>query len=267
MTLGSWPRVVALAATLAFVSDHRANVTHALEWHHAARGLEWAESRAHDMQLIVVRIDPSRYRFSLAAAISPGGTTPLWTVDHAPSTAVLALNAGQFTGAAPWGWIVHAGIEARPPGVGPLSTAVIVGRDGRVRLVQAESLAAVRDSGIAEEAIQSYPTLLHDDGDLPAALTASSSPIDLAHRDGRLAIGLKRDGAVVIALTRYDFVLPGAMGPTIPEMAEIMRSLGCTRAVALDGGLSSQLLLRDTAATHLWRGWRAVPIGLLATAR
>src|SRR5581483_7262276 len=132
----TWRRIVALSATLAFVSDHRTKATRPLEWHHAARGLEWAVSRAHDMQLIVVRIDPSHYRFSLAAAISPGGTTPLWTVDHAPSTAALALNAGQFTGAAPWGWIVHEGIEARPPGVGPLSTAVIFGRDGRVRLVE-----------------------------------------------------------------------------------------------------------------------------------
>ena len=54
----------------------------------------------------------------------------------------------------------------------------------------------------------------------------------------------------------------------IPEMADIMRSLGCVRAVALDGGLSSQLLVRDTlGASHAWRGWRPVPIGLFAMRR
>lgn len=268
MTLGSWRRVAALTTTLAFASDHHSRAARALAWHRAAPGLEYAESRAHDMGLIVVRIDPSRYQFRLAAGVSPGGTTPEWTIDRAPLTAALALNAGQFTGAAPWGWIVHEGLEARPPGVGPLSTAIVFGHDGWVRLVEAESLGVVRDSGIAEEAIQSYPTLLRGNAELPAALTDATSPIDLAHRDGRLALGLAADGRVIIALTRYDFVVPGAMGPTVREMAEIMRSLGCVRAVALDGGLSSQMLVRGAdGGTHMWHGWRAVPIGLVATQR
>jgi exopolysaccharide biosynthesis protein len=268
VTLGPWRRLAALAATLAFASDHHASATRALEWRRAAPGLEWAESRTYDTRLVVVRIDPTRYRFHLAAGVSPGGTTPEWTVDRAPVAAALALNAGQFTGAAPWGWIVHEGIETRPPGIGPLSTAIIFTHEGRVRLVEAESLSAIRDSGIAEEAVQSYPTLLHGNAELPAALTEASSPIDLAHRDGRLALGVTAAGRVVIALTRYDLIVPGAMGPTVPEMAEIMRSLGCVRAVSLDGGLSSQMLIRDTNGTALtWRGWRAVPIGLFAMER
>jgi exopolysaccharide biosynthesis protein len=35
------------------------------------------------------------------------------------------------------------------------------------------------------------------------------------------------------------------LGPTTPEMAAIMGALGACDAVMLDGGISSQLLLRD----------------------
>ena len=47
-----------------------------------------------------------------------------WTVDEAPGTAVVALNAGQFTGASSWGWVVTQGRELRPPGRGPLAVAM-----------------------------------------------------------------------------------------------------------------------------------------------
>jgi hypothetical protein len=51
-------------------------------------------------------------------------------------------------------------------------------------------------------------------------------------------------------------------------MAAVMGALGCRRAVALDGGVSAQLLIKDEAGErHLWRGVRRVPLGLVATAR
>jgi hypothetical protein len=47
-------------------------------------------------------------------------------------------------------------------------------------------------------------------------------------------------------------------------MAMLMRRLGCRRAVALDGGISAQLMVREGRRARLWRGWRAVPFGLVA---
>ena len=44
-----------------------------------------------------------------------------------------------------------------------------------------------------------------------------------------------------------------------------MRALGAESAVALDGGISAQLMLRDALGeAHRWDGLRAVPLGLSA---
>ncbi|HEU5153363.1 MAG TPA: phosphodiester glycosidase family protein [Gemmatimonadales bacterium] len=52
---------------------------------------------------------------------------------------------------------------------------------------------------------------------------------------------------------------------TIPETGLLMRSLGAVSAVALDGGISAQLLLRDTGGlTHQWPGLRSVPLAVSA---
>jgi phosphodiester glycosidase len=54
-------------------------------------------------------------------------------------------------------------------------------------------------------------------------------------------------------------------GLTTPEMAALMGALGCRHAMLLDGGISSQLRLRDDDGTvHRWTGLRRVPLGLVA---
>ena len=52
-------------------------------------------------------------------------------------------------------------------------------------------------------------------------------------------------------------------GPTIPELAALMGALGCTKAVALDGGISGQLMVRSADRTRSWKGLRRVPLGLV----
>jgi hypothetical protein len=42
-----------------------------------------------------------------------------------------------------------------------------------------------------------------------------------------------------------------------------MGALGAKQAVALDGGISGQLLVRDADGTHTWRGLRKVPMALV----
>jgi hypothetical protein len=77
------------------------------------------------------------------------------------------------------------------------------------------------------------------------------------------------DGRLLFAMTRFRG-LGGAgeflpLGLTNPEMAAVMGALGCRSAVALDGGLSAQLLVRSTEGRlRTWRGLRAVPLGLIA---
>jgi exopolysaccharide biosynthesis protein len=94
--------------------------------------------------------------------------------------------------------------------------------------------------------------------------------VSLTHRDSRLALCLLNDGTIVVALTRVAGMgstletLP--WGPTVVEMAHYMRSLGCRRAMLLDGGISGQLALRlQDNTVRKWPNWRAVPLGLVVT--
>jgi hypothetical protein len=80
------------------------------------------------------------------------------------------------------------------------------------------------------------------------------------------------DGSVLVAITRFTGAgslgetLP--FGPTVPEMADLMRALGSRRAMLLDGGISSQLTVRELGGgLRRWANWRAVPLALIAKPR
>jgi len=243
-------------------------------WKEAHPGLEWTElnlsgrGEARRIRVIAARLDPARFRLSLENGMAPGGFLNVWTLNMAPSGAALALNAGMFAGDGAWGWVVHDGTEYRVPGTGTLARAVVVDSSGAVRLLDDEAVRAIRTGKAVREAFQSYPLLL-EHGELPAALTTQGKDLDLQHRDARLALGVDDRGRLIIALTRFDVLGPSfgsiPFGLTIPETGLLMRALGAESAVALDGGISAQLLLRDAAGeTHQWPGLRSVPLGLSA---
>ncbi len=250
----------------------------AARWTAVRPGLDHAELRvsgtgeARRLRVILVRADPRLLRFGLQAATRMEGLLGSWTVDSVAAGGVLALNAGQFSGGRPWGWVVRGGREEQAPGTGPLAMAFVADTAGRVRLATAGELPAVRARGGIAAAFQSYPALLVEGGRVPAPLAAAGRGVDVEHRDSRLALGVLPDGRLLIALTRFD-ALGGAVdelpvGPTAPEMAALMGALGCRRAVLLDGGISGQLLVRPRAGGPLaWRAWRRVPLGLVGFPR
>jgi exopolysaccharide biosynthesis protein len=240
----------------------------------------WARLRAGALpvRVVLARLDPARLRLGLSVAARPGGRAGPWTVDAAPATAAVAFNAGQFTDVGPWGWVVYQGRERQAPGAGALAGALVVDTAGRARVVDADTVAALSAAARAGDrsvalAVQSYPTLLEGDGQVPAALRPGATAIDLGHRDARLAVGELRDGRLIVALTRFDAFGAGAaervpVGLTVPEVAALLGALGARRAVLLDGGLSAQLLVRAAAgAPRRWPGLRAVPLGLVAEPR
>ena len=247
-----------------------------LLWHRAAPGVEWGEARlsgvgeAYRIRLIVARIDPHLVRFRLDTAFRKQWTRAAWSIERSPRAALVALNAGQFPYSLPWGWTVLGGREFMSPRSGPLSVAVAFDTNGSVRWIQPEALHdPLRARGVAA-AFQSYPRLL-EDGSVPLPLRGEGGGIDLEHRDARLALGQDSDGKLLIALTRFDgaggvldFV---PFGLTVPEMAAIMGGLGARNAVLLDGGISSQLLIREGSSVHRWRGLRFVPLGLVVLPR
>jgi len=256
----------------------------ALVWQRGRNGIAWAElplrgdGEAWRTRAIIVRIDPARVRFRLDTAFThsrdPNGAVmrgAAWRIDKVARSAVLAVNAGQFAstllGTLPWGWVMLEGREWRPPGTGPLSTAVVIDSTGAVRLLSPAALASPRRTRGVRYAFQSFPTLLEGDGAVPAMLQDGDA-VDRTHRDARLALGVRRDGSILLVLTRFDVIgrVLGAVpfGLTTPEMAALMGALDCTRAVMLDGGISAQMQLRDASGgIQRWPGWRQVPLGLV----
>lgn len=217
--------------------------------------------------MIVVVLAPKLTRLSLDVA-RDGSTVLPWSLKNAPTTARFAMNAGQFTDAGPWGWVVHRGNEHQPPGVGTLAGALVVDSAGAWSLLDANEIVGRRGHDVLE-AVQSYPTLIGANGAIPHALCTGTKSIDLTHRDARLAVGTLTDGSLVIAMSRFDGLGTTAerlpIGPTTPEMITAMRALGAARALMLDGGLSAQLLLRSpmTDAPQRWPGLRHVPLALI----
>lgn len=257
---------------------HDASLASAIRLRAGATGIEWGEldlagsGEAWRTRLVVARVRPERVRISVDTAFT-ADRMPAWTIDRA-SDAVLAVNAGQFEVSMPWGWVSVNGTEWLAPGVGPLSAALVGERDGSVRWLRADEIAAYRASqagGSIRWAFQSYPALLASDS-VPRALREPGHDVDVAHRDARAAICIDHDERIVIALTRFNAMgsrlgfIP--FGLTSPEMAGVMGALGCRDAMLLDGGISAQLMLRDaTGATHSWHGVRDVPVGLVMRPR
>jgi hypothetical protein len=245
-----------------------------VRWRRASPGLDWGEltlsgeGEACRVRAILVRLDPRALELRLVKPPDGPRFAGRWDIDEAPATAVLALNAGQFIDQ-PGGWLVQDGEERQRPGRGPLAPAVVVDTAGRVRLVPPDSIDAARPA--ARLGFQSYPTLLQGEGEVPRALFQERLGVDLGHRDARLALGELRDGRILIAMTRFEG-LGGVLanlpfGLTTPEMAAVMGALGAPRAVLLDGGISSQLLIRDGSRSYRWPGWRRVPLGLIVVPR
>ncbi len=261
----------------------------ALRWKAGRNGITFAEvplrgdGEAWRTRGIIVRIDPARVRFALDTAFRrrrdvKGAVVreARWRIEDAVAGALVAVNAGQFNatliGTLPWGWVVMRGREWREPGLGPLSTAVVIDSIGTVRLLPPSAFSAPERTAAMAYAFQSFPTLLEGDGAVPAALRDPNGGVDLTHRDARLAIGVRRDGIVLLVMTRFDAFgrILGAVpfGLTTPEMAALLGALGAQRAVMLDGGISAQMQLRDAAGVlQRWPGWRRVPLGLVVRPR
>ena len=241
-------------------------------WHAGRPGVEWStlpiagQGEAHALTLVLARIDPRAASLHLVWGMDRD--RPAWTVDQA-GDAALALNAGMFVEQLPWGWVVLNGHERLPPGRGPLSSAVVGLADGRVVWIDGDDVSTWRGRADVRFAFQSYPTLLVGDGAVPVALRDGA--VNGTHRDARLALGLDRQGRLLVAMTRLDVPIPGAdripFGLTVPEMAAVMGALGAQHAVLLDGGLSAQVTISDsTGQARAWKGLRKVPLALVARA-
>ena len=222
------------------------------------------------VQAIVVRVDPSRFSFALQQRTATNGMTGTWSLDSVAPSAALAMNAGQFKETGPWGWLVLDGYEHRNPLAAPLAVGLRIDTSGRLRWVRPGGEPAARHDPTTAFAFQSFPLLMYD-GRVPA-IVRDRDLMDVGHRDARLILAERADGILLFILTRYAAL--GTLGErvpiglTTPESIVLAAALGARHAVMLDGGVSAQLLVRDsTGAERRWAGLRRVPLALVATPR
>ena len=71
------------------------------------------------------------------------------------------------------------------------------------------------------------------------------------NRHPRTAVGLSDGGKTLVLVVVDGRDSQSALGMTLIELADLMRGLGCTDALNLDGGGSSEMLLRDTQTRQL----------------
>lgn len=247
-----------------------------LRWRSVQPGLQSLAVQLHagalklPIRAIITRVDPRAFDLELVLATRANGMTGAWTVDSAGAHAAFAFNAGQFKETGPWGWLVLDSYERRDPGYGPLSVGVAVDTGGALRWIGPAQLAHARMDRTIRFAFQSYPVLLLN-GRVPKLLHTSGD-VDRKHRDARLILAELPDRSLLIALTRYDALVRVSeripIGLTVPESVALMQALGARHAVMLDGGISAQLLVRDsTGAARTWKGLRQVPLALIGRPR
>jgi hypothetical protein len=214
-------------------------------------------------RVAIVEIDPARYRFSLAAA--PGfapRTADVWMAD---TSLIAAVNTGLFRkDGAPQGLVLLDGTLFGQRAEW-LDAAVAI-ESGRPLLV---SPRAADSLGAGASAFQVLPWLVR--GGRVAFGATSGLRLSRTHRDRRLTFCLGPDGLVRLLLSNFEvFGEPAGtipVGLTIPEQATIAAAAGCTDAVALDGGISAQLVVRFPRRVRRMPGWREVPLMMLIRPR
>lgn len=256
-------------APRAWTEAHPA-ITNAIRWRPLDRGVELGElelagaNRLLRFRVIIARFDPAQVEIRPRMVLAENRLTGVWTIDSADDRAILSFNAGQFAETGPWGWVQIDGWMQRYPARGPLAAAAVVDSSGSVRIVSPDSVEAVYRAGGALHAFQSYPLVLWNDTIPPRVNDARLMDVD--HRDTRFGLGELRDGRWILVLTRWDLSrslerIP--LGLTTREMTAVLGALGARRAILLDGGLSAQMLARDsTGAVMHWKGFRKVPLAL-----
>ena len=91
-----------------------------IAWRAGSPGVEWGElllkgsSEAWRTRVIVARIDTRQVDLALTTAFTEDRR---WTAADADTGSVLALDAGQFRGDLPWGWVLTGGRELLAPAV------------------------------------------------------------------------------------------------------------------------------------------------------
>lgn len=174
----------------------------------------------------IFKVDLSKFGIGVATAKQFGMPSASAETFAEKTGAVIAINGGFFTPEyAPLGLIVNHGKMENPlKWVSWWHIFQVV--KGNARIVTKPEFALTAD---VETAIESGPRLIIN-GEIPATLKPSSAE--------RSALGITSDGMVVLAATE-------AAPLGTQEFARLLKNAGCTDAINLDGGSSTQLYAKN----------------------
>ena len=153
--------------------------------------------------------------------------------------AIAAINAGFFDEKGARGLVLKNGKELRAPN----------GTHGYLLLWDEGAHIGPTRTREAKDAIQSFPLLLVN-GEVNSDTAKNRG--NIARRS---AAALTSNGDLLLVATDAELV-----GLTISQLTVLLRGLGARNAIALDGGASSQLYVRN--ADYKVREWDPIPVAL-----
>ena len=118
--------------------------------------------------------------------------------------------------------------------------ATLLLHDGRPQMAVPDSNRRWEDALPDSNVMTAGPMLLKDGKEVPQR----NDRTFVTRRHNRTALGTKADGTtlLVVADGRFDHM---AEGFSLPELTRVMRWLGCTDAINLDGGGSTTMYVHD----------------------
>lgn len=155
----------------------------------------------------------------------------------------VAVNGGFWAlaqgarGLAAGGGVIWPNNAELDPELGEL----IIDRDGHASLHAPGEVISPEDMENISEAVSGRPWLVHQGTLVTDTLDAFETAND---RAPRTAAGLSRDGHVLY-LAVVDGRQPESRGMTLYEMGRLMAELGAYEAMNLDGGASSEMVVRE----------------------
>lgn len=139
-----------------------------------------------------------------------------------------AINAGGYdmSNGRPGGAFIMSGTQINAP----TGTTFWIDKSGKAYITDAQECNAALAAGNVMEAVASFGDIFEDGH--------AKSGLDDITRASRTAIGIKKDGTVVMFMVDGRQA-PYSVGMTMAEVGAAMEELGCVQAVNLDGGGSS----------------------------
>lgn len=215
------------------------------QWKEVQRGLSYTHIQIPTNEeddyktLLLVRIDPKKYTFSIYQNENPRNAKTIEEIHH-DEGALLTFNGQFFTEEfKPTGLLISEGVEIRNYSLAHLLNGMIaIDRQGNVQFFD-------HPRGLNEKnftfAIQNGPVLLGKDGEIKITE-------DSGDKASRTAMGLDKDGNIVLIVLKQS-LLDFDNSVTLSEFADILKNheklqdIGLHSVLNFDGGSSSGLII------------------------